>query len=76
MKQLLLDLDSYGGIDPFGMFFLFLRTTAEVLAPLLAVVFLRLFVWVAFLFAGEWLMSPKFQRVDLPPQHPIIDQFT
>ena len=32
-------------------------------------------VWVAFLFAGEWLMSPQFQRVHLPPQHPIIDQF-
>ena len=33
------------------------------------------FVWVAFLFAGEWLMSPQFQRVHLTPQHPIIDQF-
>ena len=33
------------------------------------------FVCVAFLFAGEWLMSPQFQRVHLPPQHPIIDQF-
>ena len=25
------------------------------------------FVWVAFLFAGEWLMSSQFQRVRLPP---------
>ena len=33
------------------------------------------FDWVAFLFAGEWLMSPQFQRVHIPPQHPIIDQF-
>ena len=38
-KQLLLDLDSYGGTDPLGMFPLFLKNTAEVLAPRLAVVF-------------------------------------
>ena len=37
--------------------------------------YLSSFVWVAFLFAGEWLMSPQFQRVHLPSQHPIIDQF-
>ena len=42
MKQLLLDLDSYGGTDPLGMLPLFLKKTAEVLAPRLAVVFLRL----------------------------------
>ena len=33
------------------------------------------FVWVAFLFAGEWLMSPQFQRVHFPPLWPITDQF-
>ena len=33
------------------------------------------FVWVAFLFAGEWLLLPQFQRVHLHPQHQIIDQF-
>ena len=42
MKRLLLDLDSYGGTDPLGMFPLFLKKTAEVLAPRLAVVFRRL----------------------------------
>ena len=41
VKRLLLDLDSYGGTDPFGIFPLFLKRTAEVLAPSLAVVFLR-----------------------------------
>ena len=40
VKRLLLDLDFYGGTDPLGMFPLFLEKTAEVLAPLLAVVFL------------------------------------
>ena len=42
VKRLLLDLDSYGGTDPLGMFPLFLKKTAEVLAPRLAVVFRRL----------------------------------
>ena len=46
VKQLLLDLYSYGGTDPLGMFprFLnrFLKRTAEVLAPRLAVVFRQL----------------------------------
>ena len=39
VKRLLLDLDSYGGIDQLGMFPLFLKKTAVVLAPRLAVVF-------------------------------------
>ena len=42
VKRLLLDLYSYGCTDPFGMFPLFLKKTAEILAPLLAVVFRRL----------------------------------
>ena len=41
MKRLLLDLDSYGGTDPLGMFPLFLKTNV-VLAPRLAVVFQQL----------------------------------
>ena len=39
VKRLLLDLDSYGGTDPLGMFPIFLKKTADVLAPRLAVVF-------------------------------------
>ena len=39
VKRLLLDLDSYGGTDPLGMFNLSLKMTALVLAPSLAVVF-------------------------------------
>ena len=42
MKRILLDLDSYGGTDPLGMFPLFLKKTAVVLAPHLAEVFRRL----------------------------------
>ena len=58
VKRLLLDLDSYGGIDPLRMFPLFLKKTTVVLAPSLAVVFRRLLrLSIAFLFAGKWLMS-------------------
>ena len=32
--RLLLDLDSYGGTDPLGMFSLFLKRTADILAPI------------------------------------------
>ena len=39
VKRLQLDLDSYGGTDPLGMFPLLLKKTAEVLAPRLAGVF-------------------------------------
>ena len=38
----MLDLDPYGGSDPMGMFPLFLKRTADVLAPSLSVVFRRL----------------------------------
>ena len=52
VKRLLLDLDSYGITDPFGMFPLFLKRTAEVLAPRLAVVFRRLLRLGSFPYAG------------------------
>ena len=38
----MLDLDPYGGTYPFGMFPLFLKRTADVMAPRLSVVFRRL----------------------------------
>ena len=66
VKRLLLHFDSYGGSDPLGMFALFLKKTAVVLALVLLWYFGGFFVWVAFLFAGEWVMPPQFQRVYLP----------
>ena len=39
MRRLLLDLDPYGGTDPLDMFPLFLKRTADVMAPRLSVVF-------------------------------------
>ena len=42
MRRLLLDLDPYGGTNPLSMFPLFLKRTADVMAPRLIVVFRRL----------------------------------
>ena len=42
VRRLLLDLDPYGGTDPLGMFPLFLKRTADLIAPRLSVVFRRL----------------------------------
>ena len=42
VRRLLLDLDPYGGTDPLGMFPLFLKKTADVMAPRLSAVFRRL----------------------------------
>ena len=42
MRRLLLDFDTYGGTDPLGMFPLFLKRTADVMAPCLSVVFRQL----------------------------------
>ena len=42
VRRLLIDLDPYGGTDPLCMFPLFLKRTADVLAPRLSVMFRRL----------------------------------
>ena len=39
VRRLLLDLDPFGGTDPLGMFPLFLKRTADVMAPRLSEVF-------------------------------------
>ena len=33
LLRLLLDLDKYGGVDPFGVFPLFLKMVADIIAP-------------------------------------------
>ena len=43
VRHLLLDLDPYGGTDPLDMFPLFLKRTADIMAPRLSIVFRRLF---------------------------------
>ena len=54
VRRHLLDLDPYGGSYSLGMFHLFLKRTADVLAPRLSAVFRRL--------AGDKPMSPLFQK--------------
>ena len=49
VKRLLLDLNTYGGTDQLGMFPPFLKITAEVSAPRLSVVFLRVVLLGSFL---------------------------
>ena len=67
VKRLLSDFDPYWGSDPLGMFPLFLKITADVLAHRHSVVFRRL--------PGDWPMSPLFQRVHRPPLLPTIYRF-
>ena len=42
VRHLLSDLDSLGGTDPFCMFYIFLKRTADVMAPRLSVAFRQL----------------------------------
>ena len=73
VKRLLLELDCNGGLTHLECFLFFGRRQLWFWLLVLLWYFSGSFVWVAFLFAGEWPMSPQFQRVHLPPQHPIID---
>ena len=76
MRRLLLDLDPYGGTDPLGMFPLFLKRTADVMALRLSVVFGGLLVWVVSRLLGDRLMSPQFRKVHRPLLLPITEQFS
>ena len=76
VRHLLLDLDPYGGTDPLGVFPLFLKRTADVIAPsILVQCFGSLFVWVVSQLAGERPMSPQFRKVDRPLLLQITNQF-
>ena len=54
----LVELGPYGGTDPLGMFPLFLKRTADVMAPVLVEFFISLCIWVVSLLAGDRKMSP------------------
>ena len=61
VRHLLLDLDRYGGTDPLGMFPLFFKRTADVMAARLSVVFRRLVrLGIVSRLAGDRPMSPFF----------------
>ena len=73
--RLLLDLDPYGGFDPLGMFPLFLKRTANILAHVLVQCSGGLFVWVVSRLAEDRPMAHLFQRVHRPPLLPTADRF-
>ena len=75
LRRLLLDLDPYGGTDPLGMFPLFLKRTADVMAPHLSVVFWRLFCLGSFL--ACWRQANVITILKSPHTFllPITDQF-
>ena len=70
VRHLLLDLDPYGGTDPLGMFPLYLKRPADVMALRLSVVFRQL----VRLGRGDRPMSSQFRKVPLPLL-PITEQF-
>ena len=45
LLHLLHDLDTYGGVDPLGVFLLFLKMVADIIAPKLSIIFHGLSVW-------------------------------
>ena len=75
VRRLLLDVDPYGGTDPLGMFPLFLKRTADVMAPRLSVVFQK-FVRLGS-FQACWRQDNVTPIPKGPPSSllPITDQF-
>ena len=63
VRCLLLDLDPYCGTDPLGKFPLFLKRTADVMAPRLSVVFPQLVRLGSSHLAGDSPMSPQFRKL-------------
>ena len=78
VRRLLFDMDPYGGTDPLplGMFPLFLKRTADVMASRLSVVFRRLIHLGSFpaCWSACWPMSPQFRKVLRRLLLPITDQ--
>ena len=75
VRRLLLDLDPYGGTYPFGMFYLFLKRTADVFGPRLSVEFLRFVFLGSFPPCWRQAMSSQFRKVHLPRLLTITDRF-
>ena len=49
LLHLLLDLDTYGGVDPLGVFLLFLKMFGDIIAPKISIIFCGLICWGSFL---------------------------
>ena len=75
VRRLLLDLDTYCGTDPLGMFPLFPKRTADIMASVLVLCCGGMFVCLVSRLAGDRPMSPQFRKVHFPPLLPITDRF-
>ena len=67
VRRLLYYLDQYGGTDPLGMFPLFLKKTADVMAPRRSVVFQRLVRLGSFLACCRQANGTPIRKVHRPP---------
>ena len=67
----MLDLDPYGGTDPLGIFPLFLKRTADVMAPRLSVVFRRLVCLGSFL--SFWRQANVTPILKGPPSSSVAN---
>ena len=76
VRRLLLDLDPYGGTDPLGVFPLFLKRTANVMAPRFSVVFRRLVRLGNFPSCWRQANVTQFQKVHRPLLLQITEQFS
>ena len=45
LLRLLLDIDTYGGVDPLGVFSLFMKKVADIIAQKLSIIFRGLIRW-------------------------------
>ena len=75
MKQLLLDLDSYGSTDPLGMFPLFFEEDRQGSGTSSCCGISAAPSFVYFPVCGRVANVIPIPKGHLPPQHPIIDQF-
>ena len=73
LRRLLLDLDSYGGVDPLGVFPVFFKMVADIVAPKLSVIFQRLIrsgsfpvCWRSANVAAIPKGSPSIKRITAP----------
>ena len=85
--RLLLDLDTYRGVDPLGVFPLFLKKVADIISPKLSIIFYELIRLGSFPECWRSLYHPTIIRLTVPikfyyplpgfaQQTPSIDSLT
>ena len=71
LLRLLVDLDTYGGVDLLGVFPLFLKNVVDIISPKLSIVFRRLIRLGSF---AEWRRSANVSAItNVAPSHDIVN---